>query len=149
MSAYHYLESGLDHVFLIGLDTTVDDVGDDCITIPNIKYLHREIALGLVLQEGAMSGAELRFLRHELGLTQAELGKILGKEGQTIGRWERTEHPMEAAEETVLRQLVVQRLGLKMDKQIDFLSQLVISDANDKPIEIDSSNTDDYRLNAA
>lgn len=110
MEKYRYLESGLDNVIIEGLQVVRDDDGDEVVTIPFIAALHAEIARGIVTRDGQLSGAELRFLRSEMGMTQAELGKFVNVDGQTIGRWERAEFLIDQTAETVLRGLAGERL---------------------------------------
>ncbi len=43
-----------------------------------------------------MTGADLRQRREALGLTQAQLGALLGKPQKTISRWERGDHRIES-----------------------------------------------------
>ncbi|MCL2713658.1 MAG: hypothetical protein FWD68_03435 [Alphaproteobacteria bacterium] len=72
MGDYRYTESGLDNVLIRGMNVFVDeDGGEEWITIANINALHRAIALGIIRRQTSMSGRELRFLRSEMGMTQA------------------------------------------------------------------------------
>ena len=88
MSEYRYTECGLDNVIIDGLDPIVDDDGDIVHSIPRIAGLHRVIARVIVDHAKGISGKELRFLRTELGMTQAELAKMVHREHLTVGRWE-------------------------------------------------------------
>ena len=45
--------------------------------------------MSLVQRKPHLSGAEFRFLRKELGLSQAKLGKLWGYDAQTIALWEK------------------------------------------------------------
>lgn len=145
MSKYHYIECGLSNVFISGIASTVDDAGDEVITIPQINVLHAEIARGIINSDGALTGAELRFLRTEMGFTQAELGKLLSVDGQTIGRYEREETPVHPNTETLLRRLAGERLVDAFDKSVEELVALV--QAEDRAGEINIQATKDgYRL---
>jgi DNA-binding transcriptional regulator YiaG len=44
---------------------------------------------GLIEQPKPLNGAELRFLRLEMDLSQARLGAILGSTEQNVRRWEK------------------------------------------------------------
>jgi putative transcriptional regulator len=50
--------------------------------------LHKAIALGLVSTKPILSGAEVRFIRKFLELTQVQLAELLGVEAQSVRRWE-------------------------------------------------------------
>jgi transcriptional regulator with XRE-family HTH domain len=50
-----------------------------------------------------MTGKELRFLRTEMGMTQAELAKIVHREPLTISRWERSEDEIDSNAEVLVR----------------------------------------------
>ena len=59
-----------------------------------------------------MTGDEFRFLRSEMGLTQEEAGKLLGRDRVTISRWERGETTIDPAVETVMKALANEKLGI-------------------------------------
>jgi putative transcriptional regulator len=86
---YHYRECGLRNVWLAnGYDEHETPYGPG-IAIHDLTGLHRAIAHGLVTKNGKLTGAELRFLRQEMGLSQAKLAAMLGNEAQTIALWEK------------------------------------------------------------
>ena len=86
---YHYLESGLRNIWLdSGFAAHKTEYGDG-ISIADVKGLHRAIGLSLVQRKPHLSGAEFGFLRKELGLSQAKLGKPWGYDAQTIALWEK------------------------------------------------------------
>ena len=148
MSVYHYRECGLANVFIHGLDALRDDDGDEVIQIPAINQLHREIARGIVGHAGGMSPDELRFLRTEVGLTQSELAGIVQFDRQTIGRWERGETPIDPRAETIIRQHVVDALGLDHQGGIAALARRSVPTAQTQVIEIEAAN-DGYMLRPA
>jgi DNA-binding transcriptional regulator YiaG len=148
MDAYRYTECGLDNVLIEGLPVHVDDDGDEVYHIPNVELLHRAIAAGVVLHEAAFSPKELRFLRTELGLTQAELARVVHVDTQTVGRWERGETAVQPAAEVVVRKLAIERLGLDAPLSIEELSARVTPSARPEPIRIDGSDPERYRLAA-
>ena len=86
---YHYQEYGLRNVWLVnGYDMHTTPYGDG-VSIHDIEGLHRAIARGLVNKAAKLTGSELRFLRKEMGLSQAKLALILGNEDQTVALWEK------------------------------------------------------------
>ncbi len=58
----------------------------------------------------SINGEILRFARKALGLTQAELGKRLHREPETISRWENNARPMEDWVQLSMAALVTERL---------------------------------------
>ena len=148
-SVYHYTECGLDNVWLEGVSISIDDEGDDVLTIRNIGELHRVIAHCIVTRDGAIDGRELRFLRTGMGLTQAELGQILQKEPLTIGRWERGETALDANAETIVRLVAAERLGLDLPMPVEQLARRAVASAGSHHIRIDGRDPDHYTTKAA
>jgi DNA-binding transcriptional regulator YiaG len=147
MAAYHYRECGLDNVTIDGVVPCQDDDGDEVITIPNITGLHREIASAIVQHKAGISGKELRFLRTEMGMTQAELANVVHHDTQSIGRWERGEVPIDPSAEVLIRLLAVERLDLKATADsLEELSRWCVSKAAPQPIKIDGNDPANYRL---
>jgi putative transcriptional regulator len=73
---YHYKECGLDYIYLAGgfITSMVPGAGDRRMLIEDKKNL---------------SGREIRFLRHEILMSQATLAKLLEVSEQAIHRWEK------------------------------------------------------------
>ena len=111
-STLHYTQCGLDNVYLRGLDLHIDDAGEEVLTIPGIGHLHKAIALSVLSQKGNLSPLEFKFLRTEMGMTQAELAETLGKETQTVARWEKGKVAIPRAEEMLIRLLSYETLDL-------------------------------------
>lgn len=149
--AHHYTESGLLNVYIEGILIEVDDEGDEIVTIPAINELHRTIALGIVSHAKGIAGEELRFLRTEMGLTQAELAALVHRDKQTIGRWERNEIEIDSSAEALLRRFAIEKLELPTDTGIDELSRRSVPTAEEQPIKIQRMNDEarPYELIAA
>jgi len=149
MSVVRYTASGLDNVLIEGLPVETDDAGETVFRIPHIRALHRVIAHGIVTARGGMSGRELRFLRTELGMTQAELARFVHVDTQTVGRWERGETPIQPAAETLIRRLVAERLGLDLDMGIEELAERSLPRAELRVIRVTTEDGGrNYRLAA-
>lgn len=85
----HYTDCGLDNIYLSnGFSVDIVD-GEEYLTVTNIDGLHRAIGLHIVLERKAPSGKELRFLRSELDMSQAQLARVLGVTDQSVARWEK------------------------------------------------------------
>ena len=134
---YHYTECGLDNVIVADADfDIIDDGGEKIIQIPAVGMLHKAIAEGLINQSGALSGAEIRFLRTEMGMTQAELAKLLHRDTQSVGRWVRDECPIEPTQDMTLRQIARDQLDVSLSYGIAELSARVTPQASQNQIKI-------------
>ena len=87
--AYHYTDSGLDNVFLENGYTVHNTPYGEGLSIQDTEGLHKAIGQWLVRTPKALTGAELRFLRLEMEMTQRNLAAALGSEEQNIRRWEK------------------------------------------------------------
>jgi putative transcriptional regulator len=86
---YHYTESGLRNVWLVnGLKRhkTGHSAG---VSFDKLDALHREIGRWLCTVSPRLKGAEFRFLRLELDLTQTALAKLLGNDAQWVVLWKK------------------------------------------------------------
>ncbi len=149
MANYHYVECGLDNVFIEGMDVVEDHGGDETMVIPEIGNLHRVIAEGIVTLPHKMNGKELRFLRSEMGMTQGNLAKILKVKLLTVSRWERDETEINDAAEMLIRLLAIERLSLEVHMNVDELSEKVSDELRKEPIRISGSDPSHYHLLAA
>jgi len=149
MGAYHYTECGLDNVLIEGMTMIEDHAGEETISIPAIGLLHQVIAEGIVTLPSKMSGRELRFIRTEMGMTQAKLAEVLKVTLLTISRWEREESPIHDAAEMLIRLMAVERLRLDVKLDVDMVSSKVTSAPRKEPIRIDGSDPKHYQLLAA
>ena len=86
---YHYRESGLRNVWLANGYAEQETPYGPGLAIDDLSGLHHAIARGLVAKGGKLTGTELRFLRLEMGLSQARLATLLGNEAQTVALWEK------------------------------------------------------------
>jgi DNA-binding transcriptional regulator YiaG len=144
---YRYDECGLDNVILVGLNCCEDDDGEVVVNVPNINVLHRSL-LGAIAQKGtAISAQELRFVRTEMGMTQAELAEVVDRDGQSIGRWERGEKPIDRSAETLIRILVLQHME-KAVPRLEEMAQWTMDSAGAPPFMVDASDPKNYPMMA-
>jgi transcriptional regulator with XRE-family HTH domain len=87
-SPYHFVDSGLENLYLVGIKYFRCKCGQELADIPAIKQLLNLIARDVVEQPFALSGDEIRFLRKRLGKKQADFSKQLGLEIETLSRIE-------------------------------------------------------------
>ena len=109
--SYHYIESGLDTVFLTNGFRFVGSHGSEQVVIDNINGLHTAIAVSLAIQNQKLCGKEVRFLRTELLLSQASLARILGVKELTVIRWEKDDPSINRAAEGLLRCLYLNSIS--------------------------------------
>ena len=102
---YKYRECGLDNMYLLNGFTVKQTKHGETVTIHDMDGLHRVIGSYLVRERKTLSGPEVRFLRHELGLSQKVLGELLSKSGQTIARWEKGKGNVDGLADRLLRVL--------------------------------------------
>ncbi len=87
---YQYIESGLDNVWLEnGFTIEHHRNYGELISISDVRGLHQAIGRWLVAQPRPLVGAEFRFLRVELDMSQKTLGLLLGTTEQSIAKWEK------------------------------------------------------------
>ncbi len=85
---YHYTESGLQNVYLNnGYKSRATD-GGDAIAIIDADGLHEAIGRRIA-SKGNMTGAEFRFLRKELDLSQPRFANWIGVSVESVSLWER------------------------------------------------------------
>ncbi len=102
---YHYLQCGLDNVYLRnGFEIEATKYGET-IRIHDIDGLHRAIGRCLIEERKALAGTEIRFLRHEMDLSQKMLAKLLEKSDQTVARWEKGESKADGPADRLIRLL--------------------------------------------
>jgi len=86
---YHYTESGLRNIWLANGYREVDTPYGKGVAIERVEELNRAIGVNLATVKPRLTGAEFRFLRKELGLSQARLAHWWGYEDQTVALWEK------------------------------------------------------------
>ena len=103
---YHYKECGLDYVYLENGYEIHETAYGKGMSIHHTELLHKLIGEWLVALPRPLTGAELRFLRLELEMTQRNLAAILGTEEQTLRRWEKARSkPIQGPADRLLRAL--------------------------------------------
>jgi DNA-binding transcriptional regulator YiaG len=87
--SYHYTDSGLDNVYLENGYTIHQTPYGEGVSIEDTDGLHQAIGQWLVSLPKPLTGAECRFLRLEMSMTQRDLAGSLGLEEQAVRRWEK------------------------------------------------------------
>lgn len=105
MDLYHYTECGLPNIFLLNGYKVIETARGRSVSVTDMDGLHRAIGLLLVTSKKDLSGEEIRFLRHELLMSQSTLGRLLGVSEQAIRRWENGKINIPKPSESLLRLL--------------------------------------------
>lgn len=107
---YHYTACGLDDVYLLsGYEIEETPYGEG-VSVKNADELHRAIGAYLVSSKKLLSGKEIRFLRHQMDLTQSELARLFGTSAQQVARYEKEESDMPGPADRILRLLYSEHL---------------------------------------
>lgn len=86
---HHYTESGLDNIYLEGIDVCeCPSCGEEIVNIPAVPELHSLVGRHIVKKKSPLNGREVRFLRKNAGLTAKRLSTMIGIDAATISRWE-------------------------------------------------------------
>jgi len=85
---YYFTDSGLDNVYLVGVQYYRCTCGDIVADIPAIRQLLSLIARDVIEQPFSLCGSEVRFLRKRLHMKQIDFAKQLGVEVETLSRIE-------------------------------------------------------------
>lgn len=88
---YHYTDGGLRNVWLAnGYEITQTPYGEG-VSFHNLDGLTRSICVALTRKASPLTGAEFRYIRSAgMLLSQPALGKLMGIDGQSVARWEKT-----------------------------------------------------------
>lgn len=113
LEPYHYTECGLDNVYLYNIPIINDIEGEEVVCIPKVNKLHKIIAEGIVYKKGLLDAKEIKFLRTQIGFTQEDFAKLLGKKGLSLGRWERGETKIDITTDILIRMIAIKYLDLK------------------------------------
>lgn len=101
----HYTACGLDDVYLVsGYEVEETPYGRG-VSVKHADELHRVIGSYLVTHKKVLSGKELRFLRHQMDLTQSELAQLFGSNAQQVARYEKDLCSMPGPADRILRLL--------------------------------------------
>lgn len=86
---YRFDDAGLRNVWLANGYTVKRTAYGKAIAIENLEGLTRTICRALANKPGRLTGAEFRYLRLHLGLSQKSLSKVLGNSEQAVALWEK------------------------------------------------------------
>ncbi|MFQ5873697.1 MAG: type II TA system antitoxin MqsA family protein [Dehalococcoidia bacterium] len=85
---YQYRESGLEDVWIEVTVHVCPKCGETLPEISDVKGLHALIADRLFQKATSLTGAEVRFLRKQMGMKAKDCATLLGVSPVTVSRWE-------------------------------------------------------------
>lgn len=112
---YRYTMCGLDDIYLAGGYDEVDSDYGKGVVVHDMDDLHRVIGVYLTEKKKTLTGKEIRFLRQQMDLTQAQLADLLRVEDQTVARWEKGRVRIPGPADLLLRTLYLGHLHRKVD----------------------------------
>ena len=88
---YHYTDGGLRNVWLANGYQIKKTPYGEAVSFHDGDGLTEAICIALTQKAGVLTGIEFRYIRSAgMLLSQPALGKIMGIDGQSIARWEKT-----------------------------------------------------------
>lgn len=135
---YHYQECGLPNVWLVNGYAKVKTSHGEALKIHNVLGLHKAIAESVCKSPKRLSGAEFRFLRREMELSQKSLAAQIGVDEQRIGRWEKNRNK---AGIDSMADLLIRQIYLEYVNGNQSIRELI-----DRFNEADSQNNDALKL---
>lgn len=137
----HYTACGLDDVYLVNGFTRETIDGEQFTIIEDMDSLWKAIARHLVTKRKVLAPKEIKFLRGQMDLTQAELANLVRVSDQTVARWEKGETDIPGPADFMIRVLYLaspraQPEGQKaLDKLMELIEGLVARDEQpNKPV---------------
>lgn len=143
---YHYTECGLDNIWLANGYEFVDLPSGKHLKIVDIEGLHRAIGRILTDSKKDLTGKDIRFLRQEMLLSQANLAKLFDVTEQTIHRWETDKSEIPKPAESLIRLLYREHIkddaGTNIRRKLERLADLENAVDGQKITARKSNNTD-------
>lgn len=88
---YHYTDGGLRNVWLRNGYEMFDTPYGKAVSFQDGDGLIRAVCLALTRKVGRLTGVEFRYIRSSgFLMSQPSLAKLLGVDGQTVARWEKS-----------------------------------------------------------
>jgi DNA-binding transcriptional regulator YiaG len=122
---YHYVESGLDNVWLRNGYIEEETAYGPTVAFKDIAGLHRSISLAIVEQAGKLRGGEIRFLRRQMEMSQVSLAELIGVTSQSVALWEKGKALITSPSDKLLRLIIKAHYSgqVTVRRAIDALNQ--------------------------
>lgn len=97
-------------------------VGKEKVLDVNYQELTKTVLRALIMKKGRLTGAELRFIRNEMGMSQSDFARMIGKKDHSsISKWESRKlrvADMDAATEAIIRIKLADSCGERFTKKL-------------------------------
>lgn len=87
---YHFTDGGLRNVYLVNGYVTRNTPYGKAVSIEDVDGLTRAICKILVRKKSGLTGAEFRYLRLALLMSQKGFGHYVGRTEQAVASWEKS-----------------------------------------------------------
>jgi len=123
---YHLRGVGLPGIYLLN-GVTIENDADygELVTIEDHEGLFRAIGLHIIERQGPIGGAELRWLRKQMGLTQTEFGQRIRISDQSVANAEKGLRALSAPADALARSCYLLHV-LPPDSQVKLLRSLLV-----------------------
>lgn len=109
-----YIESGLDNVRLSDVELWSCECGATAVGIPAVPELHTMIGQHLLRKPALLSGAEIRFLRKNMGYSSKGFAELLGIDKATVSRWENDKQAPDRPTDRLIRLVYASNKGIAL-----------------------------------
>jgi len=123
---YHYVGSGLENVYLVGIPYYVcPDCEKQAAVIPAMKELHEALARVIVSKTSPLRGPEVRFLRKRLGKKAIDFAPMVSLTPEYLSALENNPDPVDPGRDKLVRLIYRamardKKLKSVFDKEEDF-----------------------------
>ena len=128
---YHYLESGLDNLWLCDVEVYRCQCGESA-AIPQPIEIHRAIAKCLLMSQTPLLGKEIRFLRKHMAMKAMDFAKRLGVDKATISRLENGKENPSAPADRAIRLAYAAQMGYSQEAK-QLFEEVFPEIGSDKP----------------
>jgi DNA-binding transcriptional regulator YiaG len=116
---YHYVGSGLQSVYLIGVTYYVcRECNKQAAEIPSMKELHEAIARAVVSKTSPINGDEVRFLRKRLGIKAVDFSPMVSLTPEYLSAVENSPDPVDPGRDKLVRLIYRAMSGDKSLKEV-------------------------------
>ena len=125
-SPFHFTDSGLDNVYLVGIKYFTSKSGRVIAEIPAANQLMGLIARDLIFSRTSLRGQEIRFLRKRLGKKASEYAELLRIQSETLSRIENEKQSASDQMDSLVRMSYLLLCGdPKLEEQAKKLFELI------------------------
>jgi DNA-binding XRE family transcriptional regulator len=124
-------------VVLVGVPVRVE-FGDEILDV-DFNALGNRVFAALLTKPGRLSGAEVKFLRQSLDMTQEQFAKIMKVERSLISKWEKQDlkaKGMSSHIEIFLRLKLAKMRDQNIDRDFDVIEPAAATGGVGKPLEL-------------